>query len=75
MKPTRPATRRHLPTSPFAAPVDEPIKHFEVTDRVTHDRFGLGAVVSVEDGRSVVVDFGSGQLVRVPSPYNKLDKL
>ena len=75
MTPTRSAPRRHLPTSPFAAPVDEPVKHFEVSNRVSHDRYGLGSVVSVEDGRSVVVDFGGGQRVRIPSPFSKLEKL
>ncbi|MER6675011.1 hypothetical protein [Streptomyces sp. NPDC000983] len=69
-----PGRRRHLPTSPFAAPVAPPTKHFEPGDQVTHDMYGLGRVIGVEDGVATLVDFGSTP-VRVLSPYNKMTKL
>ncbi|MEE1753257.1 hypothetical protein [Streptomyces sp. SP18CS02] len=72
MKPSAP--RRHLPTSPFKAPVAAPTKHFAVGDRVSHDRHGLGTIIGVEDGIATLVDFGSGRL-RIVSPYKGMDKL
>jgi len=75
MKPTSAAGRRHLPTSPFNVPVvAPPVEQFAVADRVTHDRYGLGTVVSVEEGLAVLVDFGSRQ-ERITAPYGKLTKL
>jgi hypothetical protein len=49
------------------------IEQFAVEDRVSHDHYGLGRVVSEEDG-AVTVDFGSGR-VRVVSPFLKMEKL
>lgn len=69
-----PAPRRHLPTSPFRAPADPLVKHFALGDRVSHDRYGLGRVVGVEDGIAMLVDFGSLQ-ARIVSPYTGMDKL
>ena len=75
MKTARAATRRFLPTSPFnALPVDPPVEQFTVRDQVTHDKYGLGRVVLVEDDDAVIVDFGS-QKMRIPSPFAKLTKL
>jgi hypothetical protein len=75
MKPASAATRRHLPTSPFKAPpAAPPVEQFSVDDRVTHDRYGLGVVISVEDEVAVLVDFGSRQ-ERITTPYAKLFKL
>ena len=68
-----PARRRHLPSSPFAAPVEPVIEVFEVDDRVTHDLYGLGRVVNVEEA-AVTVDFG-GRTLRITSPYPKLTAL
>jgi hypothetical protein len=71
----RPATsRRSLPGSPFnnQQPVEE-VEQFDVHDRVTHDKHGLGRVVAVE-AESVTVDFGSCQ-VRIGTPFRKLTKL
>ncbi|MGC0204772.1 hypothetical protein [Streptomyces levis] len=70
----RAAHKRHLPTSPFAAPVAPTPKHFAVGDQVTHDMYGLGRVVGVEDGIAALVDFGSAQM-RILSPYAKMTKL
>ena len=68
------APRRHLPTSPFKAPVAPVAKHFALGDRVSHDQFGLGTIVGVEDGVAMLVDFGSRQ-ARIVSPYTRMDKL
>ncbi|MEV0637825.1 hypothetical protein AB0I77_23345 [Streptomyces sp. NPDC050619] len=66
--------KRHLPTSPFKAPAAPTPKHFEVGSRVTHDVYGLGRVIGVEEGIAVLVDFGSLQ-TRIMSPYTKLTNL
>ena len=75
MKPARAATRRLLPTSPFGAPpLVPPAEHFAVEDQVTHDKYGLGRVVSVQDDTSLIIDFGSRR-VRITTPCAKLTKL
>jgi hypothetical protein len=75
MKPARAATRRHLPTSPFDAPAPAPpAEQFAEQDQVTHDKYGLGRVVSVEDDDALIVDFGSRR-VRITIPCAKLAKL
>jgi hypothetical protein len=75
MKPTRAATRRFLPTSPFKPPPDAPpAEQFAVQDQVCHDKYGLGRVMSVEDDTALVIDFGNGQ-VRITTPCAKLTKL
>ncbi|MGH8893785.1 MAG: hypothetical protein ACRDWY_10860 [Actinomycetes bacterium] len=71
---SRAAIRRHLPTSPFQAQVAKPVEQFEVGDRVTHDRFGLGTVIGVEEGVAATVDFGA-QRVRVAAPFALLSKI
>jgi hypothetical protein len=42
-------------------------------DLVTHDRYGLGRVVSTE-ADTVLVDFGAAKY-RISAPYAKLTKL
>lgn len=75
MKPPHAATRRYLPTSPFKPPpAAPPAEQFAVQDQVTHDRYGLGRVMSVEDDTSLVIDFGT-QRVRITTPCAKLTKL
>ena len=74
MKSARAVTRRHLPTSPFKAPVVPPVEHYALQDKVSHDRYGLGVVTGVEEGIAVIVDFGP-HTERIPSPYAKLVKL
>lgn len=72
---TRPAApKRHLPTSPFKAPVTPVAKHFAAGDQVTHDVHGLGRVIGVEDGVAALVDFGSTRM-RILSPYARMTKL
>ena len=68
------APRRHLATSPFAAPVVPTVQEFAVGDRVSHDQFGLGRVVGAEEGTAVLVDFGPHR-TRIPSPYKGMSKL
>jgi hypothetical protein len=75
MKTARAATRRYLPTSPFKPPPPAPpAERFASQDQVTHDAYGLGRVVSVEDETAVVIDFGT-QRVRITTPCVKLSKL
>src|SRR5215470_9650018 len=66
MKPPRAETRRYLPTSPFKPPAPAPpAETFAVHDQVTHDKYGLGVILGVEDGVAVLVDFGP-QRLRIP---------
>ena len=68
------APKRHLPTSPFRAPVAPTPKHFATGDQVAHDIYGLGRVTGTEEGVAALVDFGSTQM-RILSPYTKMIKL
>ena len=70
-----PWTRRPVPGSPFNTPPPppQPVEQFAAQDLVTHDRHGLGRVISTE-ADTVVVDFGAGRY-RIASPYTKLTKL
>jgi hypothetical protein len=75
MKPSRAAPRRYLPGSPFNTPeVVRPVEQYALNDQVTHDRYGLGVVIGVEDEVAVLVDFGT-QKERITAPYAKLTKL
>jgi hypothetical protein len=75
MKSNRPAPRRMLPGSPFNNPTPlPPVETFAPHDLVTHDKYGLGTVLGVEDEVAVLVDFGP-QLVRIQVPCSKLFKL
>ena len=75
MKPARAATRRYLPGSPFNTPqVVRPVKQFALHDQVTHDSYGLGVVIAVEDDTAVLVDFGPQQ-ERISAPFAKMTKL
>ncbi len=65
--------RRHLSSSPFAEKTQPDIENFDIGDRVTHDKHGLGRIIS-ENPLSVVVDFG-GTKVSVQSPFTRLTKL
>jgi len=75
MRQYRAATRRYLPGSPFNAPAPvRPPETFAVDDQVTHDKYGLGTIVGVEEDVAVLVDFRPQQL-RIPVPCTKLTKL
>jgi hypothetical protein len=72
----RAVPRRPLPGSPFNRPeaaATEP-EHYAVNDKVTHDKYGLGTVIGVEEGISVLIDFGSHKQ-RLRTPCTKLTKL
>jgi hypothetical protein len=74
MKASHAAARRYLPGSPFNAPAPvRPVETFAVHDQVTHDKYGLGVIVGVEE-HAVLVDFRPQQL-RIPVPCAKLTKL
>ena len=74
MKAPRAAARRYLPGSPFNAPAPAPAAEtFAVHDQVTHDTYGLGVILGVEDD-AVIVDFRPHQR-RIPLPCAKLTKL
>lgn len=47
---------------------------YEVSDRVTHDRFGLGRLIGIEGSAAVRVDFGSHQQ-RITLPCRQMTKL
>ena len=67
--------RRHLPSSPFKPPPeDPPAERYELGDLVTHDKYGLGRVIMVEGDASVVVDFTSKK-VRIAAPFLRMTKL
>jgi hypothetical protein len=70
------ATRRVLPTSPFKNPeiVIPTTSDFSVGDRVTHDRRGMGRVVRVDE-QYVTVEFGPGDICRVPAGARGFSRL
>jgi hypothetical protein len=65
--------RRHLATSPFRPDPEPIIEQFAVDDLVSHDSYGMGRVIQVEEA-AVTVDFRS-QKVRITSPFLKMSRL
>ena len=75
MKPAHAPQRRPLPGSPFnVLPAGPTVEQFAVRDQVTHDKYGLGRVISVEDDAILIIDFGSRR-VQITTPCAKLTKL
>lgn len=73
---SRDYVRPRLPTSPFAVRPAEPPVAFEVDDRVTHDRHGLGRVKAVNGGQTVDVDFGRDVgVLRVDTTSKRIHRL
>ncbi|MGP3919590.1 hypothetical protein [Nonomuraea sp. 10N515B] len=71
------AARRRLPGSPFNVgepPPPPPVEQFAVGDQASHDKYGLGRVIAVEQDVAVLVDFGA-ETRRINAPYAKLVKL
>ena len=74
MMTTRPGPRRRYhASSPFQPEPQPEIEQYAVDDRVSHDLYGLGRVISAEEG-AVTVNFGA-QTVRITSPFAKMEKL
>jgi hypothetical protein len=68
-------TPRPLPDSPFnALRVPAVVTVYAVDDRVSHDTFGIGTVVTVESDQALTIDFGDRQ-VRVVTPFRKVTRL
>ena len=70
------AAPRHLASSPFneRRKPKPPPELFEVGQRVTHDRHGLGRVVGHEGDVSTLVDFGD-RVIRVSVASGRLHSL
>lgn len=76
MKSSRAGPQRHPPGSPFSTPPAPapPAESYAAHDQVTHDKYGLGTIISVEEGIGLIVDFGSHKQ-RINLPCSKLTKL
>jgi hypothetical protein len=71
----RAMTPRPLPDSPFnALRIPMVVTAFSVDDRVSHDTYGIGTVVTVESDQAMTIDFGDRQ-VRVVTPFRKVTRL
>lgn len=70
MNPRSAATRPFLASSPFNTSVAvAPVETYAVNDRITHDRHGLGIVVSLYGDNAMIVDFGEcRRQVALPNP-------
>jgi DNA helicase-2/ATP-dependent DNA helicase PcrA len=75
-------TTRRVPAKKASAQVPPPQEHqiadFSVGDRVSHDRYGLGTVVELQDkGRNsvITVDFGSDGVKRLMLRVAPIEKL
>jgi hypothetical protein len=76
MSRARAGPRRSLPGSPFNVPEAPacPAVRYVPQDQVTHDKYGLGTILSVEEGIAVTVDFGT-HTRRISTPCLKMIKL
>ena len=71
----RASNRRYLPSSPFKPPPEPPpVERYALHDLVTHDKYGLGRVIGVEDDTAVVIDFAPRR-VRISPPFARMTKL
>jgi hypothetical protein len=73
METTSANARPAHPSSPFQRHPEPVVEQYLVDDRVCHDSYGLGRVVSV-DGGGATVDF-SDRMVRIATPFRKMTKL
>ncbi|MEV4187660.1 DNA helicase PcrA [Streptosporangium canum] len=72
------ASRRETRPAPARKPGGKPIPNLTPGDRVTHDQFGLGTVVSVDgvaEKTKAKIDFGSGGEKTLLLAYASLEKL
>jgi hypothetical protein len=76
MNPRSGHVHRRPPGSPFNKPEPEPppAEVYAVSDRVTHDRYGVGTVTAVVGTAEVTVNFGS-EVRRIALPSTKLQRL
>ena len=65
--------RPQHPNSPFQRHPEPVVEQYLVEDRVSHDSYGFGRVVSVDPG-GATVDF-SNRIVRIATPFRKMTKL
>ncbi len=72
--PSTPRPRRYHASSPFQAEPEVVHPVYEVGERVSHDSWGLGRVVSVESDTAVSVDF-AGSVRRIILPTSRLESL
>ncbi len=68
------ARRPVLPASPFKDVTAPNVEKFDVDDRITHDRHGVGRVVRVESDSVVHVAFGH-EVRRITLPNPKVTRL
>ena len=71
---THSSRSKSLAASPFAPPAEVVPVIYTVGERVCHDTFGLGRVISVEGTIAVSIDFGSFTR-RVTLPASRLMSL
>ena len=76
MNPRSAAARPLLASSPFATATvaTAPVVDFAPEDRITHDRHGLGVVVSLYGDSAMIVDFGECRR-QVAIPNSRVTKL
>jgi hypothetical protein len=74
--PKQSPSRRFVVGSPCNRPAgpEVPPEEYAAQDQVTHDKYGLGRVVTVEGEEALVIDFGS-RLMRIKLPCAKMSKL
>jgi len=51
-----------------------PLLQFVIQDKVSHDKYGVGMVIGIEEDVAILVDFGT-ETHRIIAPYSKLCKL
>ncbi len=73
METTSAHPRPQHPNSPFQRNPEPVIEQYQVEDRVSHDSYGFGRVVSVDPG-GATVDF-TNRTVRIATPFRKMTKL
>ena len=75
--PRNETSRRVVPGSPFNKPAVDlgPAPVYEVGDRVTHDRHGMGKVILVGYPDILRIDFGANGIMQLPASDARLTAL
>ncbi|WP_375002788.1 hypothetical protein [Aeromicrobium sp. CTD01-1L150] len=71
---TTPRPRRYHPSSPFQAPPEVVHHTYSVGERVSHDTWGLGRVISLEADGALVAEFADATR-RITLPTSKMEAL